>query len=172
MKVSKTTIEKLTITDLPHFDAIAVMVEPYTPTSGKVTITQFNKAWSYYWSHAGRPIKEFFVQCDEQYLIDKFCPFLQNEIDDQDEDGLWPVLRKEIIRKRREDDITKSQARELWDDAIRVDRWSRERLFAEVFGDEYWYHYPRKPNPEYARMVKLIGYVQEAIKQDLKETTA
>jgi hypothetical protein len=172
MNVSKSTIEKLTITDLEHFDAIAVMIEPYTPTSGKVTITQFNKAWSYYWSHAGRPIKEFFLKCDKGYLIDKFCPFLREEIDDDDEDGLWPVLKKEILRKRKEGGITKRQARDLWDDAIGVDCWSRERLFSEVFGDEFWYRYPKKSNPEYAHMKKLLGHVQAAIKQDLEAQSA
>ncbi len=169
MNVTKSTIEKLMITGLKNFDAIAVMVESDSPTSGKVTITQFNKAWSYYWSHAGRPIKEFFIKCDDDYLIGKFSPLLEREVEDQDEDALCPVLKKEIIRQRKEDGLTRERARELWDEALTVDRWSREDIFSEVFGDEFWCHYPTKPNSEYHRMEKLIGYVQEAIKQDLKE---
>jgi hypothetical protein len=171
MKITFSTVEKLTVSGVPGFDAIALMIEPNSSTSGKVTITQFNKAWSYYWSHAGTNIKQFLIECSAEYLIGKFSPYLKPEIQDTDEEALKRVLKKEIIRQRREIMLNANRARELWSDATMISLYEREKLFYEVFGDEYWYHHPTKTNHEYFHMEKMIHVIQSALIETEKKAT-
>ena len=72
MILTKSTVEKIAITGVPNMDAIAVMCEDFGTGQGKITITCFNDCWSNYWSAMGsRNIKEFFLDCSNDYLTGK-----------------------------------------------------------------------------------------------------
>jgi hypothetical protein len=34
----------------------------------------------------------------------------------------------------------------------------------DVFGDEWWYDFPKKPNPKYEYISKIVDIVKEALK--------
>lgn len=106
MKITESTVKKITITNVQNLDPVSVMVEDFGQGEGKITITCFGEAWSHYW--------------------------------------------------RREGDISKETARERWD--------SNELLY-EVFGDEYWYCTPKKPNPEYQYLCRIIKTVQAGLRE-------
>lgn len=171
MKISKSTVEKLVITDaqmpegLGTLDPITVFAEDYGPGQGKITITCFGEAWSHYWSHMGEKTKlaEFFRKCDEDYLAGKLKTGIQDEIEDDDEEGLTASLRDRIIKDRRIGDLDKNEARELWDDAGRVDWHDRADICYRVFGDEWWHLTPQKPNHEYVYLCRIIKTVQAAL---------
>lgn len=172
MKISKSTVEKLVITDasmpegLGTLDPITVIAEDFGPGQGKITITCFGEAWSHYWSHMGERNKlaDFFCKCDEHYLAGKLKTGINSEIDDDDPDALIALLQKEIIKDRRQGDINHETARDRWNQAQNYDpRWDGHDLLCEVLGDEYWYCTPKKPNPEYAYLCRIIKTVQAAL---------
>ncbi|MFZ2269067.1 MAG: hypothetical protein WAV95_15940 [Azonexus sp.] len=166
MEIEESTVKKITIRNVQNLDPVAVMVEDFGPGEGKITITCFGEAWSHYWSHMGETNKlaDFFCSCGEHYLAGKLKTGIRDEVDDDDPEALTALMRKEIIKDRREGDISKGVARERWNKAEGYDsRWDGHELLYEVFGDEYWYCTPKKPNHEYEYLCRIIKTVQAAL---------
>ena len=167
MKITESTVKKITITNVQDLDPVSVIAEDFGPGQGKITITCFGEAWSHYWSHMGETNKlaDFFCSCDEHYLARKLKTGIKSEVDDDDPDALTELMRKEIIKDRREGDISKETARERWDRAENYDsRLDGHELLYEVFGDEYWYCTPKMPNPDYQYLCRIIKAVQAALR--------
>lgn len=172
MQITKSTIEKLTITGVERLDSIAVMAENFGEGQGKVTITCFNDCWSYYWGAMGKgTLQRFFITCDNGYLIGKLAQGVEATIRSDDEDDMTTSLRYEIISRRRRDDFGKDDARRLYDDADRpTDGYGNADpdLHYEVFGDEWWYSLPQIKNPKYEYLCRIIDTVKAAFKEELK----
>lgn len=170
MKIEESTVKKLMITGVENLDPVAVMVENFGPGQGKITITCFGEAWSNYWSHMGdkTTLEQFFVQAGRDYLICKLKTGIQDEIDDDDSEALEKLLKLKIIKMRRQDDITRKQARDYWNQATGIDWHDRHNVCPEIIGDEWWYTTPKKPNPDYEYLGRVVDTVKSAFKQ-LKE---
>lgn len=167
MKVSTSKVTKMVISDVPGLDPIAVIIENTGPGAGKITITCWGEAWTHYWSHMGEgnTLEQFFGHCDEHYIAGKLKTGIEDEIDDDDEDALLLILKKEIIKDRREGDITKLQARNLWELAGRTETTDADNL-CSILGDEWWERTPKKPNPDYGYLCKIILAVQVAFRSE------
>lgn len=168
MKVTKSTVEKLTIRDVKNLDPIAVMVEDFGEGQGKITITCIGEAWSYFWGSMGKQhtLATFFCKCDEHYLAGKLKSGIKSMVTDESEDALTKVLRAEVVRRRRWSKLSKLVARELWDDAdFPTDDYGRPNvnIFSDVFGGEWYEYLPTKPNPDYEYLCRIIKTVQEAL---------
>ena len=175
MKIAKTTVEKLVITEVKNLDPISVIVEDFGPGQGKITITCFGDAWSHYWSHMGETNKlaDFFCSCDEHYIARKLKNGIEDTISDDDPEALTRLLRGEIIKDRRLGDITREVARDYWDRAENYDaEFDGHELLYEVLGDEFWYRTPKKPNPDYEYLCLIIKTVQKAFKSQLSKEGA
>ena len=110
-------------------------------------------------------LADFFCQASHDYLICKLKTGINAEIDDDDSEELEKLLKKEIIKLRREDSLTHEQARDLWNEATSVDWNERHNVCYEVLGDEWWYRTPKKPNPDYEYLRQIVTTVKAAFKE-------
>lgn len=174
MKIQKSQITKLTITDIPQLDSIALYLEDYKIGQGKITITCFNESWSYYWGSMGdRTLAEFIVDCDNHYLSQKLNPSIEADI--IDEDGMDDFAKKEVIRRRREGSLDKKEARDIYDrchDLYEMKAYDSQEyacIMYRAFGDDWWEFYPTKPNPKYQYFCRILDAVKEALRQIQKD---
>lgn len=170
MQVEISTVQKLNITDLmghPHkLDPVSVILEDYEQGKGKIIIECYGQSWSAYWGSMGRTIAEFFCRCDQHYIAGKLSGI---HADIADYEGLSEKAKREVCRLRRDGELTKVEARELFDDAGRFsDAESAHDLddsaMQEIFGDEWWHDIPSKPNPDYQYLCRIIKAVQTGIR--------
>lgn len=167
MNIEKSEVTKYKLTNLDRLDPITVICEDLGPRQGQIIIECYGESWSAYWGGMGsRNIIEFFCSCDEHYLAKKLSD-LRGSIPDFE--GIPKVARKQIIELRKEGDIGKDQARELFDEAHNiVDEYSmRENssLMFEVFGDDWHHLIPNKPDSDYEYLCRIINAVKDGLKQ-------
>lgn len=173
MNIETTTVQKLIISGVENLDPISVYLEDQGPACGKVTITCFNDCWAYFWGSMGKgnTIRSFLLQCDEHYLAGKFAPGLESNVTHLD--NIVEHTRKEILKKRRHDELSKEYARKYWGEADELDGVEDQRelydrhseIMYEVFGDEWWYCLPQQPNHKYQYLCRIINTVKEALRQ-------
>ena len=169
MRIESSIVTKLLVDGVQNLGPIAIYLEDFAPGQGKITITIFDECWSYAWGAMaqGYTIKSFFLKADAHYIAKKFAPRLDDTVDDLDK--LPDHARKYIIQRRREEEFTKTEARELYDrtDDLEVDDKSQldQNLMISIFGgDEWWYEIPQKPNHEYEYLIRVIEAVKMALK--------
>ena len=175
MKIQKSQITKITITDIPQLDNIALYLEDYKIGQGKITITCFNESWSYYWGAMGNnTLAEFIIDCDNHYLSGKLNPSVKADI--IDEDGMDDFAKKEVIRRRREGSLYRKEARDIYDrcrdlcEMKTYDSQEYAKIMFLVFGDEWWdCPNPTKPNPKYQYFCRILDAVKEALRQIQKD---
>lgn len=178
MKIVESTTKKVVMSEVEALDPITVFLEDFEPRRGKITINCYDASWSSYWGGMGsRNIAEFFVSCDNHYLI-KNLSSVRSEIDDYDEIDTW--LKKEIIKLRKEHDIGKVEAADLWSDVdlycsnekYWVESESGQKLCHKILGDEWWYSIPSKSNPEYEYLERVVNAVRDGLKLTLQPAAA
>ena len=165
MKTVLSTVKKLLITDVAGLDPITVFLEDFEPRKGKITIECYGKSCSAYWGGmGGRTIAEFFASCDNDYLAGNLSPSLRSTVTDNE--GLPDHARKHICKIRRTDDIHAGDARDLYDDADRLSDGpnGHESFMFDVFGDDWHFDLPEKPNHKYKYLCKIIDAVRDGIK--------
>lgn len=190
MKIEKSQVTKLVITGAPRLDPITVYAEDIGPRQGKIVIECYGKSWSGYWGGMGDcTLAEFFCSCSTDYIADKISHTPANITDAEAiEDG----ARREITLLRRgklmrrfgpghgaaiyrigRNDITAKEARELWEevDSARFgdDGCGESKLMQKIFGDEWWYSLPTKPNPDYVYLCRVIEAVQAGLRESVLE---
>jgi len=165
MKITETMVKEIHISDVKNLDPITATLKNYGPGQGEINIRCFGKAWTAVWPAMGKEntIETFFIECDNDYLANKLAPGLER--DSTDEDGIEKAARIEILRRRRNDEISKEGARELIDelDAYSITMGDHVLLY-KVYGDEWWYCLPKVPNPEYEYLCKIIDTVREGLR--------
>ncbi len=172
MKIEQSQITKLFLTEVSNLDPITVFLEDLEPRKGKITIDCYGKSWTAYWGGMGSSnIAQFFVSCDNGYLAGNLSD-LRQLVEDKDNRPEW--VRAGIIKLRRESfpDLTKEEARDLWDEAEDLtpdsNLWSHSDLLVKVFGDEWFmYALPEKPNHEYQYLCRIIDAVRDGLKEYL-----
>lgn len=174
MKIKTETVHKLTITDIPSLDPIAVYMEDVGKGQGKIIITCFNESWSYYWGAMGEnTLGKFFANCDTSYIALKLSPNLNSTIDDPE--NIVDHAKRHVIELRRNDDLDKKNARILYEKADSLyDLWDEfgghggetyRDTMSDIFGDEWYDCIPQKPNPKYEYLCRIINTVKEALKE-------
>lgn len=71
-------------------------------------------SYGHHWSHPGTEIRKFLIGLDKDYLLGKLSPsdwFARRPVDFY---KTFQRVREEILRDRRDEDLTKEQAREEW----------------------------------------------------------
>lgn len=167
MKIVKSVVQKMMILDVKNLDPVAVIVEDQGPGVGKITITCFSDCWSYFWGSVGEQntLASFFAKCNTPYLAGKLSQGIKATVNDEDEEVCVAHLRKHIVEARREGDLNKPDARALWNSAeCPMDEWGRidPDVFREVFGDDWYDNLPKKTNPDYLYLCRIIDTVKEA----------
>lgn len=174
MKLYTAQVTRLTIAQLQNMDMISVIVEDFEPGAGKIIITSAGEAWACYWSHMGKQhtLRSFFSKCSTPYLVGKLKTGIDHRIADDDSEALTKHLCKTIIERRREGDLERDKARDLWDDAQSVYFGEHQDLCAEVLGEDWWDCMPKKANPEYEWLAKIVDTVKAAFALEKVEATA
>lgn len=176
MKVSQSNIQQLVITEVASLDPVKVMIENIKPGVGNITITCFGKSWTSYWgAMSGMTIQEFFLSCNNSYLINCLDRGISSVIDGEDNDANIDFVKKEICTLRRGRELSREEARECWEEAEgsndvkeKCCNFCLDSPLLKVFGDEPWYAgWPTVPNPDYEYLERIVQAVREAIKQIL-----
>lgn len=171
MKIETQTVTKLVISDMPNLDPITVFLEDLEPRKGKATITCYNESWTAYWGGMGdKTIAEFILSCNEDYLVGNFSE--QIEFNRIDLEAMVDHAKKHIIKRRKAKDIDSDQAREQFDKTESLENMEHDstlfdvhyELMQEIFGDEWWYGLPQKPNPKYIYLCRILNTVKEALR--------
>jgi len=176
VKIEKNHVTKYVLTGLPHHDRIDIMIEG-TPPFGHVIISGDWVSYAYTWGGIGEShptVEDFLLSCGKDYLLSKFG---MNELREKfsiDNRVLEPFVRKEIKRQRKEGDISKEEARELfdWMDNNRLsgaENYEAPREFWEkVFGPEWYEYHPKEVMTSWQRLIWLIEAVKEALPEIVK----
>lgn len=169
MKVTEQFIRRVTISEVPGLDPIRVMLEDIGPGQGRINIECWGQSWANFWGGMGEDSKlaDFFCSCDEHYLAKKLSSIPSMVFDP---DGLKGMLKREVIGERRKRWITDSEARKRWDAIEDLDLpeseeqlWSIARDLDEIVGEEWWHRLPKKANPDYDYLTRIIKAVQMAL---------
>lgn len=149
MKINKRQVTALLLTELDSLDPVAVIAEDLGPNQGKITITCFGKAWTAYWGGMGTStIAEFFCGCDERYIAKNLS------------DTKSSIYDIDAIR-----DAAEENGIECWRD----DPWNDYEFMAKMYGSDMYDwsdKLPKKANPEYRYLCRIIAAVQQALKPD------
>lgn len=170
MKIETMDVLAFTITDVERLDPVRVMIENYEPGKGRITITCFGKAWTGAWfAMGGDTVQQFIKRVSTEYLIGYFAPQICSTVDD-DNDANTKFVKSEIIKLRRQDELTKYEASIMWEAAERSDAVKSECCgsgispLRNLLGDDPWYaKWPSVPNHEYTYLERITNAVREAI---------
>ena len=168
MKLDVSTTIKLRLSELDCLDPITVFLENYEPGRGKITIECFGKSWSSAWPAMGRrSVEAFFVHCNNGYLASNLSD-IRDTIAASDE-VICQALRKSLLELRRNGEVAKHEARDLYKRAGEVtfeggvcSDWS---LMSATWGDEWYHCLPEVPNPDYLYLCRVIDAVRDGLRQ-------
>jgi hypothetical protein len=186
MKIDTTQVTKILISDLmaePHkLDPVTVILEDHAPGKGRVIIECYGKSWSSYWgAMSGLTVAAFFLHCSADYLIGSLAGSLRAKRFSPA--ALKVMAKKSIIDRRRcspgyweyGDMLDKEDAAQLWRevdeeiDLIDSDTacWQHTGLLCKLFGEEWWHRASEalEPNPDYLYLERIVGAVQQALRQ-------
>lgn len=171
MKIETSKVTRLRLTELSSLDPVEVIADNIAENKGKVTITCFGKSWTAYWGGTGRDsVEEFFCSASNDYLIGCLSPMLDSRIADKDADGEF--IKREILRARKNSELTRGEAASLWSDVdcYRPNRDSiingMPRELAFFMGEEAWYlDWPTEENHEYTYLSRICDAVKAAYQQ-------
>lgn len=80
------------------------------------------------------------------------------------EDGFPNHARKYILDRRREDTISKEEARELYDLAENLCS-NNENAMYDIYGDEWWDYGPTIVNPEWEYFGRILDAAKDGVNQ-------
>ena len=182
MKIRQEQTIKLIFSELESlnpmnpFDPITVYLERHQLGKGKITIEHNGEAWSSYWPAMGkRHIEKFVCDCNAEYLISnlsRVSPVIN------DYESYLVVVKRKLFKRRRYQDLSKRESRNLYDALPKVFESSidvevHSNLLCEIFEDDQhavFYAIPEKANPRYQFMLELIEVVQHGLSEWIAST--
>ena len=170
MKIETTNVKKINISEIKNLDPVSLYLEDYGQGQGKLIITCYDKSWTCYWGAMGsKNLTQFILTCDNHYLAKKLAPDTKSNIND--EDALEDYAKNHIIDLRKHDDISKEEARKLYNECHKLTEEFKiqehneyANLMYDIFGDEWWDCYPTIPNPDYQYLCRILDTIKEALK--------
>lgn len=178
MKVETGTVTILRISEVPHLDPIRVILDNGELGKGRITIECYSKAWSSYWGAMGdRSVEQFFVDCDNGYLIRNLSEGIESTRPSGD---ALKRNAKQVIRHRRKGigewkcmPLTADEAEELMNRVHELSGCDSEGaiwalaagLMTEIYGEDWRYLATCcEPNPEWNYLERICDAVREALK--------
>lgn len=164
MKIQESLVRKIVIRDIPYLGSISVFLEDFEKGEGNITINCDGDSWSHYWGSMGSDLISFIDRASVGYIAGKL-----DSIDKTitDTDKLVDNAKASLLRMRRNTEIKKDDVRDLWDNLECVfdgeELLSDSDLMYKIYGDEWWCGLPRKPNPHYDHLCKIVSSVKEGL---------
>jgi len=148
MKLSKESTETYIITNADKIDPVTVYVRNYKKGQGKITFDCFGDAYSYYWGSMGEnTLQEFFVSCDNDYILNK----LLKETYQPDFDEINKTLASHGI-----DAVVMSDVEMVW----------AQEDIEKCFGDEWFMDLPQCNTNEYRYVSNIIDAIKDAFRSE------
>lgn len=169
MKISQSTVNKITISDIERLDPINVFFEDYGEHRGKVTIEVCGDSWSYFWSNTARPtIKDFFLGAGTDYLVRKLKIGIDSTENDESQEALQKAAKDFILEGRKDGSFSKKEARDKWGLAESLYEGINANAddLAEIFGDDWWHCLPEKPNDHYVCLCRIVETIKSALNSE------
>ncbi|MBS9442449.1 hypothetical protein [Photorhabdus heterorhabditis] len=69
MKIEKSNVVKLLITDVTRHDPIHVYLEDYGDGRGRITISEYSESWTSFWPAMSCSLSDFILKADNEYII-------------------------------------------------------------------------------------------------------
>jgi hypothetical protein len=165
MNIEIIHVRKIMVTEINGLDPIAIYLEDLGTGKGKIIITCYNQSWTSYWGGMGdRTISAFVKSCNNHYLA-KNLSRIPVEIDDYD--ALKLDMLKKITEKRKTLELNELDARCAYGNIESYDAEElckdRHDLLTLCYGDEWWYCIPKRINPEYVYLGKILTIVKDAL---------
>lgn len=176
VKASTDSVLKLTIKPTSG-DWLQVYLEDLGRTdndrhSGRLVLVVSGDAYSHYWSHMSTPLIEFIQTASNGYLITKLTGGELKEQINATGDEMRDELIKTIFEQRRDESLSKEDARDLYDDVQNSD-WERptdeHELLYRIYDCEWWECIPQVENPEYEHFSKVIDLLKQGLAQHVAE---
>ncbi len=78
MKIERSSINMLTITEAPALDRIKVVTEDFGPGQGQITIVCYGRAWTAYWGGMGSgDVTQFVISMSTGYIVENLLRGMQ-----------------------------------------------------------------------------------------------
>lgn len=155
MKIRRTKTETYYITGLEKLDPVTVIVQNHKPGQGEIIIKCYNDSWTHYWGAMGEnTVEEFFIGCDDDYLINKLIKSNQFETD-------WDKIEKNAREKGIKEIHYGNPFTERTEEM--------ERMFRTLYGEDWTTELPQKISREYTYLEEIVFAVKEAFKRELKK---
>lgn len=171
--VKKMDVLAFTVTGAERLDPVRVMIENMEPGKGLLTITCFGKSWNGSWGSMGDDTVQGFVKrVSNDYLIGCLDSQLGSTTD-ADNDANLVFVKSQIIKLRREQEISYEEARLMWDEAEGADDVKAsccnylvgDKLLS-LLGDDPWYaKWPSVPNHHYRYLDRIVDAVREGLNE-------
>jgi len=174
MKIEVSETKKIVITGVKNLDPVSVYLEDFAPGQGKAIIECFSKSWANSWGAMGHEtMAEFIITAGDDYLFGKF-EGSDNRVE-RDYDAFPDVIRKETIARRKDDQLSKLDARILFDIAENLDCkescYQEKDILEKIWSDDdHWiYHVPTVESVAYTYFCRIAAAVREALTLYLKD---
>lgn len=173
IKVEKINVLSFIVTGADRLDPVRVMIENIEPGRGLITITCFGKSWNAGWgSMGGDTVQDFIKRVSNDYLIGCISPQLRSTVDDDNYANLI-FVKSEIIKLRRQLEISYDEARVMWDEAENADDVKANCCdfqlggnLLSLFGDDPSYAgWPTVPNHEYQYLERIVNAVRDGLNE-------
>lgn len=148
---------------------IEILIRDYKIGQGDLTIRHDGESWTHYWSSMGCELLNFISQSQPDYICTKLSPFLDHDRIAVDE--VKNFLLNYIIKKRIDRELSRTEARDLFDSVSYLDFdriEGNEDVIHDVIGGEWWYDLPREPNPDYVKLREIVSIVIEEVRNHIK----
>lgn len=174
MKIQKERVTILRLTEVPGLDPIRVTLDDIGPGQGRINIECCGEAWASYWGGMGKQgIAEFFVGCDNSYLVGNLAAHIDRTVFSGKQ--FTQRCQKRIGKMRRNHELSATKAREYFDSAGELHLCESFEALSNtaprdflhgLYGDEWWYgagEDSEAQHPKRAYLVRIIDAVRDAL---------
>ncbi|KVO11762.1 hypothetical protein [Burkholderia ubonensis] len=124
---------------------------------GEILINSDYGNYAYAWGSMGCPLKQFLIEIDRGYLLNKLAGLSLYEFDF---DASVERVKREILQQRRDGSLDRDEAREAWND-IPSDNQGKDLFINELFridclGEEPWHFAKERERPELGGFYKHV----------------
>ncbi|ABS45658.1 MULTISPECIES: hypothetical protein [Yersinia pseudotuberculosis complex] len=171
MKIETSQTVKICLTELECLDPVDIVVDDYALGKGKITIGCAGKAWTATWyAMSDRTVAQLITDCDSDYLIGCLSPQLDPCLDADNEANV-AFVKSEIIKLRRDRELSEMEARDAWEAASSsvevkgdVCHCSAHSPLQGVLGDDpYYANWPSIKNHHYAYLSRIVTAVKAGL---------
>jgi hypothetical protein len=171
-KLTCSTVTKLLLSELKNLDPITVIIENMGEGRGRIIIECYGNVWSSFWPAMSGTIEEFFIYCNDSYLVNCLSNGLSPTM--EDEDATEEKIRRAVCKARHARLISHDDAIVIWEHSTMADLRDSLYMFAPALFGCDWYDVPvpQKANYHYVYLCRIINAVKEGLKEYIRTQVA